>query len=69
MAVAEAVSLEVEAEVEVEVEVVLSLYVVKRLAPPQYCVLLPLQRFEQPLAVGSFPPAASTAPVPKVLPQ
>lgn len=69
VAVAEAVPETVPEVVSVLVVVVLSMYTVRRLAPPQYSVALPLQVMEQPFRVGSAPPVASTAPGPKASPQ
>ncbi len=46
-----------------------NLYAFKRLRPPQYSEVLPLQVMEQPFCVGLLPPAARAEPALKLLPQ
>ena len=66
-----AVLVEVAFEIVVDVDVTFGafLYTLRRFPPPQYSFALPAQTTEHPLALGSFPPAATTAPAVNVLPQ
>ena len=51
------------------VVVVFTMYMFKRLPPPQYSLALAAQTIEQPFCVTSVPPGANTDPALMVLPQ